>query len=366
MVMTAELASILTGGSQAGARPVEWRVIKKRGEALLLLPASDCAASRTLDLYPAQTGKARLLREGLRLALRCGFPLPLERYAGSVAGPFQQLATRLNGGDFPEMGVLLGNPAAPGRRFIFVLFDARGEPAWVIKAGASPEARKRLAHEARILQALPPGTMGVPHLRHFEEWDFGSAIVSPFIPGRSPNDAGGELATLMRAWIQRDEEVAIGSLESWQPLAASAAGDPRLAEFARHRAHPVLFHGDFAPWNVRAHCGAWTVIDWESAALRGVPGWDWLHFIIQRAVLVRRSSAESVVCELRELIESEPFRSYAAAAGLRGFEQQIARSYLLFCAEVLRPTEGLDRMREVQALVALSGGLGGIAHPRNG
>ena len=44
---------------------VRWRVLRRRGEPLLVIPESGQAAARTLALYPAQTAKARLVKKSV-------------------------------------------------------------------------------------------------------------------------------------------------------------------------------------------------------------------------------------------------------------------------------------------------------------
>ena len=106
-----------------------------------------------------------------------------------------------------------------------------------------------------------------------------------------------------------------------------------------------VFHGDFAPWNLRGAEARWTAIDWERGEPRGVPGWDALHYVIQRAVLVDRLPAAALLDIIERVLRSRDFADYLAAAGLAGHGRAVVSSYLLYSCEVLRPTEGLPAQR---------------------
>jgi hypothetical protein len=103
----------------------------------------------------------------------------------------------------------------------------------------------------------------------------------------------------------------------------------------------TLHHGDFAPWNIRAiNVSNVQVFDWERGNLRGIPGWDWFHFIIQTAILARRLSAECVAAEVEQLLLSPRFEKYAAVAGIGEIARPLALGYLLHHQWAVRPREG--------------------------
>jgi len=114
--------------------------------------------------------------------------------------------------------------------------------------------------------------------------------------------------------------------------------------------HPAVMHGDFAPWNVRVHDGRWMLVDWERGELDGVPGWDWLHYVVQQAVLVQRFDAPRVRERVAHLLTSAAFTRYAQQAGIAGSEELIARGYFRYCASVLRPTERTGTFAALAAL----------------
>ena len=66
-----------------------------------------------------------------------------------------------------------------------------------------------------------------------------------------------------------DDEAMVGAL-------LSMLNDRELAARLGSRlVSSVVFHGDFAPWNIKVdRAGAWMVLDWERGELHGVPCWD--------------------------------------------------------------------------------------------
>jgi aminoglycoside phosphotransferase (APT) family kinase protein len=109
---------------------------------------------------------------------------------------------------------------------------------------------------------------------------------------------------------------------------------------------PALMHGDFAPWNVKAHprTHEWQVLDWERGEFNGIPVWDWLHFEVQPAILVRRDSAASILVRLEKLFQMPEFKAHAERAGVCGIERPLALAYFLYSVRVQRQTEGAVEM----------------------
>lgn len=314
----------------AEARTIRLRLVRKRGEPLLLMPRERGPALTALGLYPAQTALARAARALLGLAVRVGVPLPevgLDLAEQTAFGRFL--------GSPSTLAVAFGNPRADGRRFLILTFDRDGQPRTVVKAGVSEKARALISAEAKVLGAIPAGTLGVPVLRGTLAEP--SAFALDFVPGVAPRGTAG-IEPLLTAWLDRTRRVPLCELPGWR-------GGSRL------EVCPALSHGDFAPWNVREYEGRWTLIDWERGELSGVPGWDWLHFIVQRAVLVERLEAVQVRERITTLLRSAEFLRYAEAAGFAGSEELIARGYVHHCAQVLRPTERAPVFAELAKLM---------------
>ncbi len=325
------------------SRELSVRVVSRHGRPLLLLPDARLLAARGLTLYAAQTLPARFAKGVLGLALRLGVPIPLRkaRLPVNAASPFSRFCSQW----FPpeRAAILLGNPAAPGQRFIILGFDDRGEPAAIVKAGVTEAARELIRQETCFLKAAY-GTPGIPVLRGVLGGAPVSAFAIDYAEGEPPRDFPG-LPELLGSWLKPEETVSFGETKAGQALGERVSVGMRGAIF-----HPALHHGDFAPWNIRIgkRC---TVIDWERGDLLGVPAWDWFHFVIQPAVLVGKEPAEQMLRRIEALWASPAFREYAVRAGIRGLEKKLLAAYLLHCTEVIRQTEGCDTLRKLQELL---------------
>ena len=111
-------------------------------------------------------------------------------------------------------------------------------------------------------------------------------------------------------------------------------------------------HGDFAPWNVKVSRGRWTVLDWERGELAGIPGWDWFHFVMQPALLVRHETSEAMLARLEGLLRSTEFVDYAQNAGTAESARPLAYAYLMNCLRVTQQTEGRAGLEALTGLAA--------------
>ena len=390
------------------------RVIKKAGQPFLIVPDSGALAAQALALYPAQSKFARLARLALGAALRMGLPLGLERAVIrlSRSDPFAQFlidtlsgqarfgeqtsrspspqpaplgrgskrasrwlsravwngatpswkghkATGEKSESFPALAILAGNPRVAGRRFIVLPFDAGGKPACVVKAGIGESARRLIQRESLFLQSAPARISGLPKFYAAFNSERVAALALGYVAGDSPVSEDRQvMGKLFTSWLDRENRLGLGDVPAWQTLAQVQAANPlfqRLAaKLARINFHPTLFHGDFAPWNIKVSRadGFWQILDWERGERVGFPGWDWFHYVTQTGILVEKLSAEEVAGKIEGLLESAAFREYAATAGMAGSERVLVVAYLFYCVEVLRPTEGLETARKLLALFA--------------
>lgn len=325
-----------------------FRVLRKHGEPLLMLPASAGLAAQALSLYPAQSRLARMARFALRQALRWGLPVTAERAEAPVAstGKFAEFLRGLAGSEtFPHLAILAGNPRQQGRRFLILVFSPQDRPAAVVKAGMGQAARELILLEGSFLKSVPAGTPGIPRLREEFESEQLCAFALDFAPGDSPRRCiGSEVADLMMAWLDQGRSLEVKELTAWKQLAD--ARNPLFTRLEKQlsgkQLHPALTHGDFAPWNVKvAPDGRWVVLDWERGQLKGPPAWDWFHFVIQPAILVEKLSLNALARKIEGLLISPAFQRYANAAGFSGWEREWLLTYLLYCREVIKPAEGL-------------------------
>src|SRR5262249_54822080 len=134
-----------------------------------LLPQSSAAAGITLDLYPAQSFRARAAKSLLWLLIRTGLPAGTERIqlSLSIRDSFLRFLSDQAGasGSNPQFGILAGNPAHNTQRFIILLFDKNQRPVAVVKAGLSEPARSLVEKERQFLLNVPPKIIGIPKMQ---------------------------------------------------------------------------------------------------------------------------------------------------------------------------------------------------------
>ncbi len=332
------------------------RVLYKGGQPLLALPRAAHAAGICLSLYPAQTWRARVARSAAKVFIHTGLRMGVQntRLQFSRHDPFIAFLSEVAGGkaeEPPEFGIFAGNPRSPGQRFMILVFGTDGTPRGVVKAGVSPEARGLVNCEAGFLHEAGGRFPGVPVLRDRLTGHSMEALALDYYPGESPKTAEeSELPKLLGSWVDINHTISVEQTASWKRLERCASCSSVLAALAPalqgRKICPVLHHGDFAPWNIRVSPeGSWTVLDWERGELEGLPGWDWFHFVIQRAVLVQKAGVEELSHVMQDLLENEAFRKYARLARIEGIEHALLRAYLAHLTEVIRPSEGLELNR---------------------
>jgi len=337
---------------------IEMRLLRRHGRPFLVLPRLAGPAAATLDLYPAQTRRARAARAVLRWLCRVSLPL----WAGKVslavspADPFVKFLASLTAEPaqgLPTLGILAGNPMSQGQRLLLLVFDARQRPVAVVKAGLSEQARGLIEKEESFLAAVPAGTRAVPRLRGTFQSTRLRALALDFFAGNSPRLAQeAALPSLLESWGDPGRTIAVNETPDWARLEAACSGNDLFAEVAtslRDRTvHPTIHHGDLAPWNIKvSSTGAWTVLDWERGELTGIPGWDWFHYVIQNAILVGRLRTSGLVQQIEGLLGSKAFQRYAVRGGIVGCERELALAYLLHVVEVIKPSEGLGPTRDL-------------------
>lgn len=336
---------------------MSFHAVSRGGKPFLFLPSDNRAAATALEIYPAQTAKARMAKAALGMMLRAGLRLGLQKTSltMSSADPFAaflRAAARVEPGEPFSFAVLTGNPSAPGRRHVFLLFNSAAQPVAVVKAGATSQARKLIAHETSLLSTFTTAQSGLPKVRGACELDTLSAFAMDFIEGTSPGaDECVALGKIFSSWVDSTKQIELGETAAWRRL-IQARGAVALTEAALKLetllVFPVLMHGDFAPWNVKVSAGRWTVLDWERGERVGIPAWDWFHFVVQPAVLVRREPTDLTMLRLEKLFTSLDFQRYAKRCGIAGVEWQLAFAYVDYCINVIRQTEGLQLLEALR------------------
>jgi len=337
------------------------RLLKKGGRPFLLLPRNGNLAARCLDLYPAQTSKARLAKFVLKSLLRLGLPAGAQAAPLNLSGKsdfiaFLRSIVKFEGEQIPNFGILAGNPASDSQRFIILLFDRKGIPAAVVKAGVTAPAQGLVQKESAFL-ASAGGRIGIPRfIQAFSDSKI-KAVALPYITGKIPDSLDGKgLRQLLVSWADPKEKVCLRDIACWRALGSSSAQSALKIlkpAFEERFVHLTLCHGDFAPWNIKVlPNGDWVAIDWERGELQGIPGWDWFHFLIQPGILVKKLCAPELADAVESLIASTDFQEYASATGIHGGERDLILAYLLHMLHVVRPAEGLEENRSLLELLA--------------
>ena len=279
---------------------------------------------------------------------------PFLQFLNRMAVPAKETAVS----PLAKFALLAGNPRAPGRRFLLLVFSPDGQPVTVIKAGTQPAASELIEKEMSFLRAAPAGLAGVPKLR--DTFDHGAmrAFAVDFIAGDSPRpDQALGIEPLLNNWLAAGPRLTVGELPAWERLARNTPADPLFDTLTNQlrnlSVQSAVFHGDLAPWNIKVSRanGSWTVLDWERGELAGPPAWDWFHYALQPAILVQHQSVGELANTAETLLQSPAFRSYAQAAGLADRECYWLLAYLLYCRDVLRPAEGSPRVVELISLL---------------
>ncbi len=317
-------ADVRSPGFSGTIEPLNMRVVRKNGHPFLLLPRNARAASACLNLYAAQTPKAKTARVALKSALTMHMPMGLARISLPVqaGNAFLGFLESLTGaGDVPvaeRIGILAGNPGGTGQRLIILVFDQEFQPAIAVKAGLTPDAIDLITKERDVLEALPSGAFARPELRAVFDSETIKALALPFYPGHSPKgDVSEKVFAVLSSWVSPTRSSPITTTESWRHLRKAAGTEPLMKtleeRLGEQESRLALCHGDFAPWNIKVEHGTWTVLDWERGEINGIPGWDWFHYEIQLAILARKDPLDTVI----EKIEMARLRANRRNRGVR-------------------------------------------------
>lgn len=341
---------------------LRFRSLRRNRLEWLILPAAPGVAERALTLYPAQRRLARVAKRALGLALRLKVPFKAQTLQVSLATPFAIFLRSIAGtaNEMPPFALLTGNPSVPGRRFTLLLFSSDGTPVAVVKAGLTQEARALIRKETAFVLEHS-SVAGVPPLLGTLESEQISAFATNYFDGEAPTaEPPCDLDVFLRRWVNFDETVRVADLRVWRTLLAAIADSPLLINFAGRlggaRVHPTVWHGDFAPWNIRiSPDGKWAVFDWETGDVRGIPGWDWVHYIVSSGILIRRLETDALLMQLDALLKSDRFRAFAQETGISGFENEVLQTYLLYRHRIQQPVQGREQTASLlHAVIARS------------
>jgi len=358
--------TVLFAGATPCRRPVNfsWRLVRRKRRPFLLLPEKSGSPSDGFELYSAHRPLAKLWRFLVPLVLRTPLAKIFRRVvvAADPESEFMQFLAEQSGvpaGQLPTPAIKFGGVAGKTSRLVLLLCDAGGHPIRVIKVGLNRAGRAATEREASLLSKLPIDVIGCTGITGRFSSDTASAFATAYFSGESlDNDVGIE--KLFEDWLNVEPPEPIENLAAWRELqsAAKGAGCPQWPAvrdaLAEQAVRTTIYHGDFAPWNVRmTNLENIRAFDWERGHLKGIPAWDWFHFIVQTSILVKRYSRERVAAELEQLLHSPRFQKYARDAGISKIVEPLLLAYLLEQELVVRPAEGGEQTdRLIQLLWA--------------
>ena len=337
------------------------RLLRRHGQPLLMLPAAAVAARQALNLYPAQSWKARMARQALSFLQMCQLPFGTETCELAFAAdlPFTRfMFPPETAASETSFAILFGNPNVSGRRFVLPLFDGNGRPLRVIKAGVGQRAVELVQQEAAFIRKLTSERLHAPQLLAEFNGDGIAAVAFTYASGPTPSpQVTGPIPSILESWLQCERTVRFDELAVARRLAEHCPADELTRSAHRQLAaitcHPCIHHGDFAPWNLRVEPGTdrWQILDWERGESSGPPLWDWLHYTIQPLVLVRKASAAAILSHLEHFQQRPDVVHYTTRAGITSHFDALVLGYLLYCRDVIRQAEGMPTIRALTELV---------------
>jgi len=336
--------TLLVGSRRATSEKREFYLLNRQRHELLAVAANQRYSADALALYLPQTRKARWAKIifGLALAGPLADLLP-SREVHLRKTEFTDFLRSLSDNHPLDFCVLSGNPAEPGRRFLFGLLDEHGCCYRVVKCAADPVGRELIEQEAAILGSIGDKLPGIPEMQAALSTDDCSAFAMDFFPAPDRVPSRSERVALVRQWISKEPAKNFSSLHS-----IPRTGGPGVAG-SDVMMKPVIFHGDFAPWNIRSAGRNWVVIDWEKARPLGPPLWDLLHYEIHEEILVNRSPVGKVRQRIHSLIQDPCVKSYLGDCGAAEYADALLQGYLLHLDMIYPAIRG---RRTVDELIA--------------
>lgn len=343
----------LFAGAKPCRKPVNfsWRLVRRKKRPFLLLPEKSGSTSDSFTLYSAHRPLAKLWRLMIPLVLRTPLAklfgrVVIQADAGSEFMQFLAHQSKVPVRMLQTPAIKFGGVVGKTSRVVMLVCDASGHPIRVIKVGINPQGRAATEREADLLSRLPKDVIGCTGITGRFHSDALSAFATDYFSGASlENDVGIE--KLFHDWLNDAPPEPIKNLASWRELDSIATGAnfqqwPTLRDaLASQTVRTTIYHGDFAPWNVRmTNLENIRAFDWERGHLKGIPAWDWFHYIVQTSILVERHSPERVAAELEQLFRSPRFQKYASDAGISQILEPLLLAYLLDQKLVVQPREG--------------------------
>lgn len=253
-----------------------------------LLISGSTAKSRWQEsaFYPAHRGVAKCFRFFLRLKVAAGLGLvaPIVNDGASIKDLIGDLFP-----DVDSVALLVGTPG-PNQKNTIQIWSRERVVVGYIKYAETPIARSRLENEYRMLMNIPKG-IG-PSVLKFASFMEGKALVLSPIAGRAM-----PISLPPPFWIfnfvnrfQTSASVGVEEHPGVRFFQAQYGGVvmPWLESLSQRKWPIVVYHGDFAPWNIlRLSKGNAAAIDWEYGLSESLPYLDLTHYVLQVGRLIR-------------------------------------------------------------------------------
>ena len=303
------LAEIL---EKAGAARGHFYLLVGQGRLLAALPAESPAFLRTLALYRPQRFTS------------CGWVFLLKLLHGFHAQGVALRKWSWPGASHPSMpcpGVLLGNPAHPVPRAIFLLQEG---PAWRVgKFVPDPHQQQILRREKELLDLAAHHGGHAPRCLGWKACGSGGALWTEWLAAREGNPSTTDRLGILHDWLLPKPPRPLCDFPAWK--SSSGCPEASAAEVqaaSKIQLRPCLRHGDFAPWNLLQRAdGTWVAVDWEEGCAEDAPGLDLIHDLLQEEFLIQRSSPAEAKANIGAALPKPPYAKYLTACGWSGHER---------------------------------------------
>lgn len=313
---------------------VRFYCVFRKGSLLLALPGNQDMALATLSLYQPQSWRARCLAAVIKLFIKCKlhmFFLPARTLRFCSAGLVAKLRANNTG-----FGFLLGNPESDSRRIIIA--RKVDDEVVIDKVGLSLSARTSVSAEIAIMRAMPDELSGLLKIREYDESDHWCFYSCQNIDGVSPQKSDDDLVIgVLESWLDSAHKGVLQSTDQWAIISHYIKGhDITEGHHLLDQGKDLevlmgISHGDFAPWNLKKTAqDTVAVIDWEHGSTSGPAAWDWIHYLLQRAVLVDRMSNREAIQVCIDWADTDQGKVFMERTGWGSKINLCVGSYLIY------------------------------------
>ncbi len=283
---TGDLSEVMPRVSEVALGENELKLLLLNARVALALPRDKGVAKEVLGLYRPMKFKARLAAGALSGLIRSGLHHYLGRNIKEGNSPEISWLRNCN-----EIGFLGCNPNHGVR--LVILSSYSGGELKVTKLAIGGN-HGLLRDEAEKLKRFAKEYGGIPRVEGLEEGRDWTAFGMKFLaePG-PPRMRGNEIVPLLEKW-RSQETVQLGSIP-WLAQVLDGVSAPLRLKLGGLMLKKSVFHGDFAPWNLRRDEEELVAVDWEWGRLDGVAGLDLGYGLISEDHLVGGLSGESLV-----------------------------------------------------------------------